>query len=142
MLEQLVGHDLEAAVDQEPEQRIGPNEPRIAPADRRDEPAIDGRERAEELRSLGRGDELPARPRPLPDRALVAGQIDRQMAGDEELEEDQRLDLGAAEMQVALGDPEEDEATRSRRARRAARRASASAGMSQRTGRSATGALS
>ena len=39
VIEVTVGEHLAAAVDEEPRERIGPNEPRIAPADRGDEPA-------------------------------------------------------------------------------------------------------
>src|SRR6516225_6606581 len=94
VIEELIGEDLAAAVEEEPDERIGPHEPGVAPADRRNEPAIDRGECADKLRRLGRGKQFPAGPRTLPDRSLVASEVDGQMAGDQELQEDQGLQLG------------------------------------------------
>ncbi len=71
-VEQLISGHLESTVDQKPDQGIRPNQPGIAPADRRDEPAVDGGKRAQQLSRLGYGEELPAGLRPLPNWPLIA----------------------------------------------------------------------
>ena len=110
MLKEPIGADLDEARHHERHQRISPDQKCKRPPRGRHEPAIDDNQRANELSCLARDDELPARQGTLPNRPLIAGQIDRHVARDEELEKDQRLHSGMRQCHIIADNPVQSEA--------------------------------
>lgn len=104
-LEMLVDAELDLVLDEDPQQAVAPHERDHGPADRGDEaePEPD-EERGEQLGGDRRPQHRGCGVRGLVERAARAGDEQREVSGEGELEEDQGLDLCLVELQPLFGE--------------------------------------